>query len=72
LTTKSILKSNFSFIATAKAVRTPDVSMTKASKTMGVQQILLSPDPETRALIEYLTIQGFILPVKRFLRQVNY
>nr|CUM59948.1 protein of unknown function [Planktothrix agardhii] len=33
-------------------------SMTKASKTMGVQQILLSPDPETRALIEYLCQQS--------------
>ena len=32
--------------------------MTKASKTMGVQQILLSPDPETRALIEYLCQQS--------------
>ena len=33
-------------------------SMTKTSKTMGVQQILLSPDPETRALLEYLCQQS--------------
>ncbi|CAC5343157.1 MULTISPECIES: RNA-guided endonuclease InsQ/TnpB family protein [Planktothrix] len=32
--------------------------MTKTSKTMGVQQILLSPDPETRALLEYLCQQS--------------
>ncbi|CAD5920076.1 hypothetical protein PCC7805_00607 [Planktothrix agardhii] len=33
-------------------------SMTKTSKTMGVRQILLSPDPETRALLEYLCQQS--------------
>jgi hypothetical protein len=33
-------------------------SMTKTSKTMGVQQTLLSPDPETRALLEYLCQQS--------------
>ncbi|SKB14780.1 transposase [Planktothrix sp. PCC 11201] len=32
--------------------------MTKTSKTMGVQQTLLSPDPETRALLEYLCQQS--------------
>ena len=33
-------------------------SMTKASKTIGVQQILLSPDLETCALLEYLCQQS--------------
>ena len=33
-------------------------SMTKTSKTMGVQQILLSPDLETCALLEYLCQQS--------------
>ena len=33
-------------------------SMAKAIKTMGVQQILLSPDPETLALLEYLCQQS--------------
>ncbi|VXD15641.1 transposase [Planktothrix serta PCC 8927] len=32
--------------------------MAKAIKTMGVQQILLSPDPEIRALLEYLCQQS--------------